>query len=158
MTLLKPEELTDVPYEGLFGDTVLARVVEEIIADPHSSYRPKDLEKLTDASAPRIRDALTTLNRLGLIMASEAKHPIYNVNKKSKKFIALTLLAYASLDDREQSDCMNTAIRDYYDSFLRAQYEPCAIATAPTYQILGSRSTGNENTRVHQKIQKGISA
>ena len=141
MSRLTSEELTDIPYEGLFGDTVLSRVVEEIIADPHSSYRPKDLEELTQASAPSIRDALATLQRLSLIAVSQGKHPVYNVNKKSKKFVALTLLAYASLDDRERSDCMDTAIRDYYDATLRSRYEPCAVATAPTYRIVGSDST-----------------
>ena len=141
MSHLTSEELTDVPYEGLFGDTVLARVVEEIIADPHSSYRPKDLEELTQASAPSIRDALTILQKLSLITAAEGKHPVYTVNKKAKKFVALTLLAYATLDDRERSDCMDTAIRNYYDSVLRSRYEPCAVATAPTYRIVGSGST-----------------
>ena len=76
MSHLKSEELTDVPYEGLFGDTVLSRVVEEIIADPHSSYHPKDLEDLAQASAPSIRDALATLQRLSLITASPGKHPV----------------------------------------------------------------------------------
>lgn len=136
------EELTDVPYGGLFGDTVLARVVEEIIADPHSSYRPKDLEELAGASAPSIRDALATLTRLDLLKASKDKHPVYIVNIKSKKFVALTLLAYASLDDREQCGCMDTAIRDYYDRVLRSRYEPYAVATFSDYNFTRTHSTG----------------
>lgn len=144
MSISDAEELTDMPYGGLFGDTILARVVEEIIADPHSSYRPKDLEDLIAASAPRIRDALATLTELGLLKVSEGKHPVYTVNKRSKKFVALTLLAYASLDDRKQSNCMDTAIRHYYDTTLRALYEPCAVATSPTYHVAESRSTGDE--------------
>jgi hypothetical protein len=157
MAHLTAEELTDIPYEGLFGDTILARVVEEIIADPHSSYRPKDLENLTQASAPRIRDALITLQKLGLVTASEGKHPVYSVNKKSKKFVALTLLAYAALDDRERSDCMDTAIRDYYDTILRSRYEPYAVATAPTYRIVGSGSTAPESLDNRTKGQNRIS-
>ena len=157
MTQLTAEELTDVPYEGLFGDTVLARVVEEIIADPHSGYRPKDLEELIDASAPSVRDALVTLTRLGLINAPAGKHPVYTVNKKSKKFVALTLLAYASLDDRERSECMDAAIKDYYDTVLRSRFEPCAVATAPTYRIIGTRSTAGENRPDNTKNQTRIS-
>ena len=34
------EEYLDKPYGGLFGNTVLAQVVEEIIADPTMDYRP----------------------------------------------------------------------------------------------------------------------
>ena len=157
MAQLTAEELTDVPYGGLFGDTILARVVEEIIADPHSTYRPKDLEDLVQGSAPSIRDALITLQKLGLITASEGKHPVYTVNKKSKKFVALTLLAYAALDDRERSDCMNTAIRDYYDTILRSRYEPCAIATAPTYRVVGSGSTAADYKINPAKSQNRIS-
>ena len=111
-----PGKFSDVPYAGLFGDTVIARVVEEIIADPHSVYRPRDLEDLTESSPPRIREALGTLTRLGLLKAHGGKHPSYTVNISTKTFVALTLLAYAVLDDREDSDCMNTAIRHYGES------------------------------------------
>jgi hypothetical protein len=39
------EEFLDKPYGGLFGNTVLARVVEEIVADPTMDYRPGYLEE-----------------------------------------------------------------------------------------------------------------
>jgi hypothetical protein len=135
-----------MPYEGLFGDSVLARVVEEIIADPHSAYRPRDLEELTGASAPRVRDALTTLKKLGLLKETGGKHPVYTVNIQSKKFVALTLLAYAVLDDRKRSGCMDTAIRHYYDTILRSRYEPCAVTSAPTYHVVGARSTAERDS------------
>jgi hypothetical protein len=109
----KDREFSDIPYAGLFGDTVIARVVEEIIADPHSAYRPRDLEELTGASAPSVRDALSTLTRLGLLASSGGKHPVYTVDRSRKTFVALTFLAYAVLDDRENSDCMHTALRHY---------------------------------------------
>jgi len=106
-------EFSDIPYAGLFGDTVMARVVEEIVADPHSLYHLKDLEELTGNSAPRIREALTRLTNLGLLKSSGGKHPAYSVDMSRKTFVALTLLAYAVLDDREGSDCMETAIQHY---------------------------------------------
>ncbi|CVK32078.1 hypothetical protein [Methanoculleus bourgensis] len=43
-----PEELEEYlnkPYGGLFGNTVLAQVVEEIIADPTMDYRPGTLRR-----------------------------------------------------------------------------------------------------------------
>lgn len=109
-------KFSDIPYAGLFGDTVIARVVEEIIADPHSTYRPRELEELTEASAPSVRDALLTLTNLGLLVSSGGKHPVYSVDKTRKTFVALTLLAYASLDDREGSDCMHTALQHYCET------------------------------------------
>jgi len=112
-----PEELEEYlnkPYGGLFGNTVLAQVVEE----------------MTGKRPPSIREALKTLVRLGLIenISSDVQHPVYRVVVESKKFVALSLLAYAVIDDRDGTDCMDTAILDYYNSSLRAKVEPLAIA------------------------------
>jgi len=111
-------KFSDVPYAGLFGDTVIARVVEEIVADPHAVYHPRDLERLTGNSAPRIREALALLTNLGLLKSPGGKHPAYTVDTSRRSFVALTLLAYAVLDDRRGSDCMETALRHYSDTRL----------------------------------------
>jgi hypothetical protein len=58
------------------------------------------------------------------------------VNVASKKFAALSLLAYAILDDRDGTDCMDEAVHDYYSKVVREKYEPYAIATAE-YPVLG---------------------
>ncbi len=125
------EEFLDKPYGGLFGNTVLAQVVEEIVADPTMDYRPRYLEEMTGKKAPSIREALRVLVRLGLIenVSSDVQHPVYRVVVGSKKFIALSLLAYAVIDDRDGTDCMNMAILDYYNRVLRAKAEPLAVAT-----------------------------
>jgi hypothetical protein len=109
-------EFSDTPYGGLFGDTVMARVVEEIVSDPHAVYRLKDLEDLTGNSAPRIREALGTLTGLGLLKSTGGKHPAYTVDTSRRSFVALTLLTYAVLDDREGSECMDTAVRHYCET------------------------------------------
>ena len=124
-------EFSDVPYGGLFGDTVMARVVEEIVADPHAVYHLKDLEDLTGNSAPRIREALGTLTGLGLLKSSGGKHPAYTVNTSRRSFVALTLLAYAVLDDREGSDCMDTAVRHYCETRAPASIVPDIPLTLP---------------------------
>jgi len=112
------KNLSGLPYAGLFGNAVIAKVLEEIIADPHSVYHPKDLEDLTGCSPPRIRDALSTLTQYGLLRTSGGKHPAYVVNLEKKTFVALTLLAYAVLDDARDSDCMDTTITEYYKTRL----------------------------------------
>jgi len=137
-----PKELEgylDHPYGGLFGDSVHSRVVEEIIADPHRDHRPKELVRLTEASAPAVRKALATLRSLGLLIEdrSDRQHPVYKVNLSSKKFVALTLLSFAVLDDRDGSDCMDNAIFEYCGSVLSEKGQPYAVATAVTYQYKG---------------------
>ena len=130
-------KFSDIPYAGLFGDTVIARVVEEIIADPHSVYRSKDLEDLTEKSSPRIREALITLTKYGLLKCHGGKHPSYTVDRSKKTFVALTLLAYARLDDQKGSDCMNTAIQHYCETVLPCSTDQAVGTTAP-YRITAS--------------------
>ena len=126
-------EFSDIPYAGLFGDTVMARVVEEIVADPHSVYHLKDLEDCTGNSAPRIREALALLTKLGMLKSSGGKHPAYTVDMSRKTFVALTLLAYAVLDDREGSDCMETAVRHYCETHTPPGAGDMTAAAAPGY-------------------------
>lgn len=134
------ETFIDAPYGGLFGNTVLADVVEEFVASPSGVYRPKDLEELTERSEPSIRSALATLLRLNLIenVSSENQPPRYRARVESKKFVALSFLAYAMLDDRDGSDCMDTAVHDYYSNYVREKFEPLVVLnddTGTTYSI-----------------------
>jgi len=110
-----------LPYGGLFGDSNLIKVLEQMIADPYLEYRPIDLEKLTKESAPTVRASLKTLTSLDLLKKDEtdSQHPVYRVNTESKRFIALTFLAYAVLDDRNGTDAMNSVVSDYVDSMLQ---------------------------------------
>jgi DNA-binding transcriptional ArsR family regulator len=132
------------PYGGLFGDTVLARMVEELIADPVQDFRPKYLENVTGKSESSIKTALRKLSALGLVeKKGDDKHPVYRVIVESKKFAALSFLAYAMLDDRDGSDCMNTAVYDYYNKVLREEHEPEAIANSDNKTInVGIVTTG----------------
>jgi hypothetical protein len=110
-----------LPYGGLFGASNLIKVIEQMIADPDLEYRPIDLEKLTKESAPTVRASLKTLTSLDLLKKDEtdSQHPVYRVNTESKRFIALTFLAYAVLDDRNGTDAMDSVVADYVDSMLQ---------------------------------------
>ncbi|NQE45898.1 hypothetical protein C5S31_07750 [ANME-1 cluster archaeon GoMg2] len=152
------ERYVNKPYGGLFGNSVQVNVVEEIVADPYSNYRPKDLEEIIGASPPAIRRALGDLTTLGLLKKdlSDAQHPIYHPNLDSKKIIALTFLAYAMTDDREGTNLMNTAILDYFIKNIKPEVELSAAATAAQYRY--GDTTWNEsvimiaNTREGDKI------
>jgi hypothetical protein len=108
-------EAGKLPYSGLFGNSVLLRVVEEIVADPHREFRPKKLQILTASSPPSIKTALDALTAQGLLRksSSDPQRPVYKVNLESKRLTALTHLAYAVIDDREDTNYMDEAIKDY---------------------------------------------
>jgi hypothetical protein len=112
-----------LPFGGLFGNTVLLRVIWEITADPSRQFRPKDLEILTASSAPRIKNALDMLVSQGMLenVSKDAQRPVFHVNRSSKRLMALTLLAYAVTDDRDGTDCMKDAVCSYYDQLNRSE-------------------------------------
>lgn len=119
----------ELPFGGLFGDTVLAEVIEEIVADPLHHYRLKDLESILERSKPPISAALQKLTSLNLLenISTDPQHPLYRVNMGSKRLMALTFLAYAIHDDNERTTFMDNAIAHYYESELRERYEPFAF-------------------------------
>ena len=137
LPILSSEEemYLDEPYGGLFGNTVIAKVVEELIADPTMDYRPKYLEDITGKSERSIYNALKKLLLFGIIERKcNEKHPVYRVRVESKKFAALSFLAYAMLDDRDETHCMNMAVSGYYNSVLREKYEPKAVANVDNWK------------------------
>jgi len=103
------------PYAGLFGDNVQIRIVTEIVANPYRYYRPRLFQEKTGTSLPSIRKALNSLVDMGLLYkdSDDPQHPIYTPNLDSKKLLALTFLAYAFIDDRDGTDCLDDAIKDY---------------------------------------------
>ena len=91
-----PEELgryVHRPYGGLFGDSAQIKIIEEIVADPYSEYRPKDFEEIIGASAPTIRRVLSDLTTLDLLIkdSNDVQHPVYRPNLESKKIVAIIL-------------------------------------------------------------------
>jgi hypothetical protein len=103
------------PYAGLFGDNVQIRIIAEIVANPYRYYRPKLFQEKTGTSLPSIRKALSSLVDMDLLFkdADDPQHPVYVPNLDSKKLLALTFLAYAFIDDRDGTDCLDDAIKDY---------------------------------------------
>lgn len=151
------EAFIDAPYGGLFGNTVLAHVIEEFIASPSVVYRPKDLEELTEKSEPSIRSALATLLRLNLIekVSSEKQPPRYRVRVESKKFVALSFLAYAMLDDRDGSDCMDMAVHDYYSTYVREKFEPLVLSYDVTGTTFGITAEMEDTNEISTKSEAG---
>lgn len=114
------EKYLNLPYGGLFGNAAIVQIVEEMISDPFIEYRVKDLQDLLDLSPVSITNSLKTLVNLGLIMKEDQdpQRPLYKVNLKSKKFKALTILAYAINDDHNNSSLMDREIERYYAGLM----------------------------------------
>ncbi len=114
-----------LPYDGLLGDSNIVSVLEEVIADPYMEYRPIDLVGLTGETSPTVRKSLKTLTSVGLLLKdkTDLRHPVYRVNTKSKKYLALNLLAFAVLDDKLGTDRVDRIIANYCDTVLREKYK-----------------------------------
>jgi len=146
--LSDPEETDyyEKPFGGLFGDAKIAKVVEELIADPDTLYSPTDLAELTESTAPTVRAALESLLAQKLIkkIKDDGVHPVYKVNKNSKKFIALSLLAFAVKDDVDGTDAMDTAIHDYCEYFRDEEKQEPYVMTAMSW--ISCITTGGPST------------
>lgn len=112
------ESSIDVPFGGLFGNVSQQKVLQELVADPYSTYTPTDLTELTGLTEPTVREAITTLIGLGIAknVSRRASRPLYQVNMESKRLAALTFLTYATLDDRYGEGHMLDAIQYYMET------------------------------------------
>ncbi len=125
----------DKPYGGLFGDSALIRIIEELVADPYSYYRPKDFEEVTGSSTPSVRKALTILTDIGLFKKDtrDPQHPIYQPVLSSKTLLALTFLSYAMIDDTEGTNCLEEALLDYDMKVIKKKRQNSNMVTAADY-------------------------
>lgn len=127
-----------LPYDGLFGDSNLISVLEEVIADPYIEYRPIDLVILTQETPPTVRKSLKILSSVGLLKkdSTDRRHPRYRVDTDSKRFLALNLLAYAVLDDKLGTDTVDKFIANYCDTILSEKYASKCHAVIESDKVL----------------------
>jgi hypothetical protein len=155
-----PESLDrslDRPFGGLLGNSVIVRVVNELVSDPYVSYTTTEVAEFTQSSVPSVRDALAVLVSEKFLTqdASHPKRPMYSVNPDSKRLIALTLLSYAALDDTLGTNHFDNAVLEYIVGEYRprraftlmicpiqTQSGPGAIPTAALVIQSGRPSTG----------------
>jgi hypothetical protein len=135
---------TKLPYGGLLGNSVLLRLIREIVADPHREFRPKGLQTLTSSSAPSIKSALDDLVNQGLLRkkSNDSQRPTYLVNLEDERLTALTLLAYAVHDVRDKTNCMDHAIRVYCNDIFEEKWAIPAV-TETKYITYENRITYN---------------
>ena len=149
-----PNEFPGKPYGGLLGDSVALRVVEELVADPDTVYAPTDLAELTDASPPAVRKVLNELVELRFVMLANKnpKRPIYRVAKSANRFLALELLAYARLDDREGTTLFQDRIREMAD---RLEFD-ASMKMWRDFFISSTAPTGNQESEMTSDLDQSM--
>lgn len=140
----EPPQISDQPFDGMFGDTIAAKVLAEIVADPFHLYSPKDLVELVGASPPSVRTALDLLAGIGLLKVDRTSpnRPVYFAKVTSRRLAALTFLVMGSIDDRlgRDIDAFGNAIIDYVqrNPLLYARLAPVQNNYI-TYQVAQDR-------------------
>ena len=142
------EDRIDIPFDGLFGESALVKVLQEFVSDPYSEHRPLDIEELTGLTEPTVRTALNDLMQLGVIrkISKDSRRPIYKANHISKRMTALTFLAYAILDDRDDTDIMDTSVMHYCETIR--QYANFGFRDAATFEDLGIEDGATISTEI----------
>ena len=102
-------------FTSILGNNVTLKVIQEFIADPDEPYSISYMHELTGSSKPAVKDAFNLLLKSKLIYQANKndKRPLFKINKKSNRFVALTILSYAILDDNDRTDLMQAAIKEY---------------------------------------------
>lgn len=166
-----PRELNrwvDKPYGGLFGSSVIAKVVQEIVADPESEYRIRDISKLLNVSSTSVKNALKNLEELNLVFRKnrDLQRPIYIVNESSRTFTALNFLTYALDDDRDGTEFMNEEVLNYCDYLSQIAGQELVIVKFQGYNYVRNTNDldnsikidniypGEEEKSIH--IERGI--
>jgi hypothetical protein len=107
------------PFYGLFGNSLKLRILEQLMADPNNCMMPEemvpfvydqDIKSLNPegfirkAFTSQVEEVFKELIKEGLLeICPDCK--AYRVNFKAKRWVALTLLAFAGNDD---SDVLET--------------------------------------------------
>ena len=102
-------------FISILRNGVIIKVIQEFIADPDEPYSISYMHELAGSSKPAVKDAFNLLLKSKLIYQANKndKRPLFKINKKSNRFVALTLLSYAILDDNDRADLMKAAIKEY---------------------------------------------
>lgn len=132
----------DQPFGGVLGNAVIVRVVQELVADPDSVYSLSDMSKLTRASIPAVKDAVSKLQSIHFVenASRSTTRRSYRVNREMRPFIALTLLAYSITDENYGSSLMEDAMREYLNMQIEIQNTGSSSPSSYSESMVSSTS------------------
>ncbi|MEM0136213.1 MAG: hypothetical protein QXU18_13485 [Thermoplasmatales archaeon] len=148
-----------VPFGGIFGKSVIVRILEQFVTDPDFSYSVSDLADFAGCSIPAAKQALDQLVKINLIRKQNKneKRPIYMINRNSNRFVALTLLSYAVGDDNYSTSIMLDAARELVNSVGQPNSTAVTMSTNPTLASVleGSYYLPEDRSPSGSQIMKG---
>jgi hypothetical protein len=99
-------------FHELFGNTDRTRIIQEIAADPTHCVTIQDISRLTDIPESYVKETFIILENNNLI--SKCNDCIgYEVNFNSKRWAAITLLLFATVDDSCESELFLKGVQEY---------------------------------------------
>lgn len=91
--------MSKLPFEGLFGDTPEARLLEHFISMPRATFTVKELLEHVDISRPTLMDKLARFVELEVITEVRTTRPmVFQLNSGSDLVRAVNLLNFALID------------------------------------------------------------
>lgn len=142
-------------------------VLAEIVADPISRYTMKQLMELTGYTYNPVKSALDRLEGQKLVRnISRNGRPLYEILKGSKRLLALTFLAHAVNDDRDDTCCIDMAVADYLGIGKESMGRTVAwtgdfngMVSGTSYTIMTTKpATGSRAHTSNGVISKGVLA
>ena len=109
------DQVSSIPFQGVFETKTQREILEEMLSDPFRNYTPTEISDLLGKKFRTLREAFTKLEQLQLIIKdnSDRQRPKYRINNNSYRIIALSLFLLAQNDDRYHTDSFRKAMRTY---------------------------------------------
>ncbi|MEA3559652.1 MAG: hypothetical protein U9R75_10395 [Candidatus Thermoplasmatota archaeon] len=150
------------PFGGLFNKKIQRAVLEEIVADPHHEYRPKDISELLGITYNSIRSTMTTLTKIEVLEKDDRDptRPKYKPNLSSPILKSLSFLLDALNDTRDFSDTMDKSIERYctYDLGINNNSPPLTQLNIQQNNTVIFNSTSVEVKNFVLKDEGGITS
>ncbi len=93
------DNMSERPFEGLFGDTPETRLLEHFLSMPRATFSVKELLEHVDISRPTLMDKLVRFVELEVIDEVRTLRPmVFQLNGDSDLVRAVNILNYALID------------------------------------------------------------
>lgn len=91
--------MSEIPFEGLFGDTPEGRLLEHFLAMPRATFTVKQLLEHVAISRPTLMDKLARFVELEVIIEIRSVRPmVFQLNSDSDVVRAVNIVNFALID------------------------------------------------------------
>jgi hypothetical protein len=95
----KVDNMSETPFEGLFGDTPEARLLEHFLAMPRGTFTVRELLEHVAISRPTLMDKLARFVELEVLSEIRSVRPmVFQINSDSDIVRAVNIVNFALID------------------------------------------------------------